>query len=314
MLVRTNDTGSFWTLGPDLLTWTLLDLDTPPPQYLAVDDIAARNAIPALDRTEGMLVRTNDTGDFWTLGSDLLTWTLLVVNTTPPQYLAVANIAARNAIPALDRVEGMLVRTNDTDLYWTLEADLTTWTAYEPSQYRAVADTAARNAIPAANRLEGLVVRTNDSGLFWVLAADLTTWTQVDAAVQLTLSNILSTIGTIPASTSLAGLLTNTTNYFPFVNLPDVTPRVVETVNTLNEQVGNRDYTGPHLTDGQTITASLQALSAAVGSGGFVATQVGQTLWSVDGVSFSRQLPLTSVSLDRGGWLLNDQGYMLVTG
>jgi hypothetical protein len=181
-------------------------------------------------------------------------------------------------------------------------------------QYRAVADIPTRDAIPADQRVEGMVVRTNDTGIFWVLAADLTTWTQVDSATQLSLANILATLGTISTTTSLAGLLTNTGNYFPFSDLPDATPSVVETVNTLNEQIGNRDYTGPHLTDGQTITASLQALSSAVGSGGITPTQVGQTIWSVDGLTFTRQLPLTSVSLDRGGWLLNDQGYMLVVG
>lgn len=69
---------------------------------------------------------------------------------------------------------------------------------------------------------------------------------------------------------SLAGLLTNTGNFFPFVNLPDASPSIVEALNTLNAQIGNRDYTGPYLTDGQTITASLQALSTAIASNGAV--------------------------------------------
>lgn len=67
--------------------------------------------------------------------------------------------------------------------------------------------------------------------------------------------------------TDLSTLLTNTGNFFPFVNLPDATPSVVEALNTLNAQIGNRDYTGAFLTDGQTITASLQALSNAIGAG-----------------------------------------------
>lgn len=71
---------------------------------------------------------------------------------------------------------------------------------------------------------------------------------------------------------SLVGHLTNTGNYFPFVNLPDVTPSVVEALNTLNAQIGNRDYTGAVLTDGQTITASLQALSNAITASSVVRT------------------------------------------
>ncbi len=98
-------------------------------EYRAVADVTARDAIPADERTDGMLVQTVDTGQFWTLEADLTTWTLVLTPpASPPQYLAVADAAARNAIPAGIRVEGMLVRTNDTDQYWALEADLVTWT------------------------------------------------------------------------------------------------------------------------------------------------------------------------------------------
>lgn len=40
------------------------------------------------------------------------------------------------------------------------------------------------------------------------------------------------------------------------------------------------------------------------------ATEVGQVLISVDGLTFSAHLPLTSVN----GWLVNDPGLMLVVG
>lgn len=43
------------------------------------------------------------------------------------QYRAVANNAARDAISSSDRVEGMLVRTNDSGIFWLLGSDLTTW-------------------------------------------------------------------------------------------------------------------------------------------------------------------------------------------
>lgn len=46
----------------------------------------------------------------------------------------------------------------------------------------------------------------------------------------------------------------------------------------------------------------------------FTATQIGQTLLSVDGSSFSRQLPLTSIGPDGGGWLVNNSGTLLVAG
>lgn len=96
-------------------------------------------------------------------------------------------------------------------------------------QYRAVADIPARDAIPAGERVEGMLVRTNDTGQFWTLGPDLMTWTLVNFSV-------------VPA------------------------------------------------------------------------TEVGQVLWSIDGLTFTPQLPLTSVSPDRGGWLVNDLGYMLVVG
>jgi len=86
------------------------------------------------------------------------------------------------------------------------------------------------------------------------------------------IDNILLTIGTDHGDTSLAGKLTNLTAYYPFFNLPDATPSVVEAFNTLNAQIGNRDYVGGILTDGQTITASLQALANAFVSGAVVRT------------------------------------------
>lgn len=84
-----------------------------------------------------------------------------------------------------------------------------------------------------------------------------------DGDLRQDINDIQTTIGMADGDTFLTGL-TNTGNFFPFVNLPDATPSVTEALNTLNAQIGNRDYTGPYLTDGQTITASLQALSNAV--------------------------------------------------
>jgi len=93
-----------------------------------------------------------------------------------------------------------------------------------------------------------------------------------DADMQQDINDIRTTVGIGDNVTSLAGLLTNTGNFFPFVNLPDGTPSVVEAFNTLNAQIGNRDYTGAILVDGQTITASLQALSNAIAGATVVRT------------------------------------------
>jgi len=61
--------------------------------------------------------------------------------------------------------------------------------------------------------------------------------------------------------------LTNTGNYFPFSDIPSpLASDLTEAVNVLNQEIGNRDYTGGILADGQTVTASLQALSNAIGA------------------------------------------------
>ena len=85
-----------------------------------------------------------------------------------------------------------------------------------------------------------------------------------DADLRHDISDIQQTIGEADGATSLAGLLTNTGTFFPFNNLGTATPSVVIALNTLNTQIGNRTYTGGILTSGQTITASLQALSSAI--------------------------------------------------
>jgi len=80
------------------------------------------------------------------------------------------------------------------------------------------------------------------------------------------IANIREILCIGPNDTDLSLVLTNTTNYFPFSDLPDATPTLCEALNTLNEQIGNRDYTGSILTDGYTITQSLQQLADAIGN------------------------------------------------
>ena len=85
-----------------------------------------------------------------------------------------------------------------------------------------------------------------------------------DAGLNQKIENILNIIGVDGYGSDLSGQLTNLTQYYPFYNLPDATPTVVDALNVLNEQIGIRDYTGIILTDGETLTESLQALSDAI--------------------------------------------------
>ena len=91
-----------------------------------------------------------------------------------------------------------------------------------------------------------------------------------DADLSQDIIDIRTTMGISDGYTSLSGLLTNTGNYFVFSDLPDATPSVVEALNTINEQIGDRNYSGAILSDGYTITESLQALANAVSGASFV--------------------------------------------
>jgi len=94
----------------------------------------------------------------------------------------------------------------------------------------------------------------------------LTSGVVVDIGLLQQIIDIRTTLGIVQGDTSFAGYLTNTSNYYVF-SLLDADPTAVEIFNALNAQIGNRSYTGTVLTNGQTVTASLQALSDAIGSG-----------------------------------------------
>jgi hypothetical protein len=87
-----------------------------------------------------------------------------------------------------------------------------------------------------------------------------------DGDLRADINNLQQTMGSGDGYTSLNGFLTNTSANYVFFNLPDATPSVVEALNTLNAQIGDRTYTGGILTSGQTIAASLQALSSSIGN------------------------------------------------
>jgi hypothetical protein len=69
-------------------------------------------------------------------------------------------------------------------------------------------------------------------------------------------------------------VLSNTGNYYVFSEIPGGASdsNLTEIVQALNDQIGDRNYVGPTLTDGETITDSLRALEAAISSSTIVRT------------------------------------------
>lgn len=93
----------------------------------------------------------------------------------------------------------------------------------------------------------------------------LSTGIVADADMAQDIVDIRSCVGIADGDQHLGSLLTNTGVYYVFNGL-DATPDVVEALNILNQEIGDRNYTGIVLTDGETITESLQALSDAIGA------------------------------------------------
>jgi len=85
------------------------------------------------------------------------------------------------------------------------------------------------------------------------------------------INNILQVLGVTAGDNYLTGL-TNLTNYYVFSDLPDATPSVTEAFNTINEQIGDRIFTGNVIgdNDGYTITAILQNLADAISQANFI--------------------------------------------
>lgn len=86
-----------------------------------------------------------------------------------------------------------------------------------------------------------------------------------DSDLRQDILDLQSTMGTTDGTTNLSTYLTNTGPFFPFSNLTGgAGDTVVAALNVLNAQFGNLTFTGPYLTNGETITAALQALSNAI--------------------------------------------------
>jgi hypothetical protein len=92
-----------------------------------------------------------------------------------------------------------------------------------------------------------------------------------DGDLRQDINDTQSVLGSTDGDTFLTGL-TNLTDFYVFSDLPDATPSVTEALNTINAQIGNRDYTSPLLTDGQTLTQSIQSIADAVASSSIMRT------------------------------------------
>lgn len=138
-----------------------------------VATIAARDAIPAAQRKEGMLVYSQDVdrhfvleggvtnGDWKEFGDD---------NRQVGGLQTVANTMARDAIPAAQRKEGMVVYSQADDRHFVLEGGLTNsdWRELGSDSrfvggFRVVADQTARFAIPQAKQATGMWVMQRDT-------------------------------------------------------------------------------------------------------------------------------------------------------
>lgn len=85
-----------------------------------------------------------------------------------------------------------------------------------------------------------------------------------DAGLALDVAQIREFVGAADGDT--APLLTNTAGEYVFSGLVDpLDSDLEEVVNILNQEMGDRSYTGSILTNGETVATSLQALSDASG-------------------------------------------------
>lgn len=86
-----------------------------------------------------------------------------------------------------------------------------------------------------------------------------------DADLRQDINDLQATGGWADGTTNLSTYVTNTSANYVFFTLPGgVGDTVVAALNVLNAEIGDRTYTGGILSSGQTVAASLQALSGAI--------------------------------------------------
>ena len=130
-----------------------------------------------------------------------------------------------------------------------------------------------------------------------------------DSGLRRNIVDLSATIGVEDGDTDLSLYLTNTTNFFPFSDLPDATPSVVEALNTLNAQIGDRTFTGAIIgdNDGYTITEVLQNLADSIGGASSVARAIlrtGSTLPAGSTITIPGGLSYTQDGTNNGQGLM----------
>lgn len=91
-----------------------------------------------------------------------------------------------------------------------------------------------------------------------------------DAELTQDISEIRNALGIADGDGAGDWDLTNTGNFFPFSGLTLATATMEDIVNILNSAIGSRDYTDENIiSDGETITQSLDKLDQFLGQGGY---------------------------------------------
>jgi len=195
--------------------------------------------------------------DGFDAGDDEATYVEVVDNADGNGLVVLAGGNAGERIFARTRV-GSSTSPNSVEIEWRSVAFSSPLSASNAYTWEVGQPTSVDIFYPYRNSLDGL-----DENAFRVT---LTSGLIADAGLSQEIDDVRAVIGVGAGDTDLSAQLTNTGTFFVFNDLPDITPSVVEALNTLNEQVGIRDYTGAILTDGDTITQSLQDLSDSIGS------------------------------------------------
>jgi hypothetical protein len=180
-----------------------------------------------------------------------------IINPSTENYLiAKGGIADGYRIFGLTRAGGSGVSPNSVEVEFRavkMGAALSTSIPYSFDGYQPTTVDMYYGYREQADSLTETAFRTTlVNGLF----ADATTSQEV--------SDILATIGIVVGDTDLSTHLTNITNYFPFSDLGTATPTVVDALNILNQEIGDRNFTSTIINDGYTVTQALQALSTAI--------------------------------------------------
>jgi hypothetical protein len=173
---------------------------------------------------------------------------LTIYNTAVDGNQRHARITTYNSASSVD-VDGSNFTTdgNDGSIKWQVSRQPANWDFYNGDRYRddEISETAGRTTL-----IGGIVS---------------------DAELTQDIAEIREFIGAGDGETTPA--LTNTGNYFPWSDLPNsADTSLEECINILNQEIGNRDYSATALAnvsglaDGQTITASIEALALAIGA------------------------------------------------